>query len=333
MSRHVFNAAALRPQTATGAGSRTEITADLFPILSGMSLYTLRLAPQGIREPHWHPNAHELSYCVSGRVAITVCADGAVTESFQLAPGDLAFVPRGYLHHIENLGDEAFLLVAFTHERPEDLGISSSISSMPPEINAASVGGAAPLFSNLPHRTQDVVLATRTGLPPDPPKQSQYKLELGRTDPAISDTAGAISVATNSNFPILRGITMYDLRMKPEGFREPHWHPNAAEMDYVVSGEARMTILSPGGDKDTFIVREGDMVFIPPAYYHDIENTSAGATHFAVFFNDPSPQDIGISGALGAFSKEVLAAAFGIDPSALADMPQPRQNVFLASTE
>ena len=41
--------------------------ADNFPILKGMAIYTLHLEKGGVREPHWHPNAVELGYCLAGR--------------------------------------------------------------------------------------------------------------------------------------------------------------------------------------------------------------------------------------------------------------------------
>jgi oxalate decarboxylase len=71
--------------------------------------------------------------------------------------------------------------------------------------------------------------------------------------------------------------------LKPNGIREPHWHPNAAELDYVIDGRAGMTILSPGGSVDTFDVSPSQIVFISPAYFHYIENPdSINNMHFAV---------------------------------------------------
>lgn len=45
------------------------------------------------------------------------------------------FVPSGYLHHIENLvtvkgSSIAEFILAFTHELPEDFGLSSAFSVM-----------------------------------------------------------------------------------------------------------------------------------------------------------------------------------------------------------
>ena len=47
---------------------------------------------------------------------------------------------------------------------------------------------------------------------------------------------------------------------------EPHWHPQTAEMGYVLEGRERMTILDPDGTRDTYELHSGDVYFIPPAY-------------------------------------------------------------------
>jgi oxalate decarboxylase len=103
------------------------------------------------------------------------------------------------------------------------------------------------------------------------------------------------------------------LTLKPKGIREPHWHHNAAELDYVLSGRARMTIFGPGNSLDSFEVAPGEIVFIPPAYFHYIENIDTDDDmQFAIFFNHERPEDLGISGSFGAYSNDILASVFGI---------------------
>jgi Cupin len=66
-SIHNFNLEAITPQAVRNGGTRTMANANNFPLLNGMSLYSLRLESGGVRESHWHPNAAELSYCLAGR--------------------------------------------------------------------------------------------------------------------------------------------------------------------------------------------------------------------------------------------------------------------------
>ena len=62
-------------------------------------------------------------------------------------------------------------------------------------------------------------------------------------------------MANENNFPLLKGMALYLLRLDSGGVREPHWHPNAAELSYCLSGSALMTIFSPGAGHDTFTVK------------------------------------------------------------------------------
>ena len=93
-----------------------------------------------------------------------------------------------------------------------------------------------------------------------------------------------------------------------------------------------MTILSPGRSVDTFDVNPGQIVFISPAYLHYMENPDSIINmHFAVFFGHEKPEDIGISGALSAYSNEVLVAVFKLDPTFLDKLPKLEEDVFVVA--
>jgi oxalate decarboxylase len=115
-SVHTFNLDNAEPQAVCVGGNRTIVDRDNFPLLKGMALYLLRLDKEGIREPHWHPNAGELSYCVRGKAIMTIFGPDASRDTFTIDRGEIVFVPRGYLHHIENNGTEvAKFVISFSH--------------------------------------------------------------------------------------------------------------------------------------------------------------------------------------------------------------------------
>ena len=104
--------------------------------------------------------------------------------------------------------------------------------------------------------------------------------------------------------------------------REPHWHPETAEMGYVVAGQARMTILDPDGSTDTYIIGPGDAYFIPRAYPHHIENVGGDeAFHVLIFFDQTSPATSATGPSSTSFPRDVLAAAFGMAESDLPTFP------------
>jgi hypothetical protein len=49
----------------------------------------------------------------------------------------------------------------------------------------------------------------------------------------------------------------------------------------------------------------------------------------AIFFNHEQPEDLGISGAFGAYSNEVLASIFGLQPKILDDLPKYQEDLFV----
>ena len=287
--------------------------ADNFPILKGIALYSLLLEEGGVREPHWHPNAVELGYCLAGRALMTIFSPGAGHDTFTVNPGDLVFVPKGYLHHIENI-DQGYtkFAVAFNHHLPEDIGISGSTSSMTDSVLGATFGLSSEYFGSFKKSSQDLLITSKSNTIVAATTQkihNYHKFNLKAFPPMVQSRGGTVSLGNANSFGILDGLACYLLTLKPKGIREPHWHPNASELDYVIAGRGRMTIFSPGNSIDTFEVGPGEIVFIPPAYFHYIENVNTNEDmQFAVFFDHERPEDIGLSGAFGAYSNEVLGS-------------------------
>lgn len=55
---------------------------------------------------------------------------------------------------------------------------------------------------------------------------------------------------TSTQMPAMLGGAFVDLYMTKGHMREPHWHPNAWELDVVVSGEVQVSVLDPDTSKD-----------------------------------------------------------------------------------
>lgn len=90
-SIHTFDLDATEPQAVRKGGNRTIINASNFPMLKRMAVYLLRLERGGIREPHWHPNAAELSFCVRGRALVTIFGPDASLDTFTVERGEIVF--------------------------------------------------------------------------------------------------------------------------------------------------------------------------------------------------------------------------------------------------
>jgi oxalate decarboxylase len=131
------------------------------------AVYLARLAPGGVREPHWHPSAWELNFVLQGRARWTLVGPGATQDSFEARKGDLVFAPQGHFHYFENAGDAEDLLVLIVFnssakEPDDDIGIVHSLKAMPPDVLAAVFGGTPEMFANLPGKLGRVVIASKT---------------------------------------------------------------------------------------------------------------------------------------------------------------------------
>lgn len=163
-SGHFFDLDGAKQQFYSPTGNRTVMNADNFPILSGMGAVLLRLQKGGVREPHWHPNAAELSYCIAGNAKMTIFSTNSRSDTFTVSPGEIAFIPRGYWHDIENIGnEEAKFVIVYDNERTQNLGISGSVGSMSARVLDRIFGINPPgFFDQLNYKSsQDVIIGQK----------------------------------------------------------------------------------------------------------------------------------------------------------------------------
>jgi oxalate decarboxylase/phosphoglucose isomerase-like protein (cupin superfamily) len=108
------------------------ISSANFPVLKGMAIQDLDMAPGERRAAHFHPNAAQLDYCISGIGEIGIVGPDGDHHVFALQPGDAAFVPQGYVHWIENTSDaHSRLILIAAHDRPETIDIQSMYATVP----------------------------------------------------------------------------------------------------------------------------------------------------------------------------------------------------------
>lgn len=317
-SPHLFHLSAQIPHNKSEGGERIKANSLNFPVLKGMSVYLIRLNPLGVREPHWHPNADELGYCINGNVLVTFYHTGDLKETFFVQAGEMFFIPSGALHHIENVGQEsAELILEFSHENPEEFSLPSSVGMFSNAVLGNTWGVSQDHFRKLHRPLKDRFAALRktaSEIPSEARYVSPYHYAVEAADPVLDQAGGNARMARQNMWPILKRQALYSLRLTDQGMREPHWHPETAELGYVHAGHGRMSILTPEGKLDTYLLNPGDIYFVPKAYPHHIENVGPGPLHFLIFFDQAMPRDVGFSGSVKAFSNEVLSAVLQVEP-------------------
>src|SRR4029079_10101675 len=262
-------------------GAIRRVTADSLPILSGMSIKRIVINPGAMRTPHWHANCNELTYCVSGTSFVSVLDNYSKFSSFTISAGEMFHIDSGSLHHIENIGEEpAEFILAFRSERPEDFGLAAAFGAMTDAALRNTYDLPDADVADVRRDTTDRKLAARSGaavVPPAAHFDDPHKFAVEAQSPPIGIAVAAARLARLQFWPALKDLSMYSLRIREDGMREPHWHPITAEMGYVHQGSARMTVMDPDGTLDTWYLRDGDVYFIPRAYLHHIEVVDAPA--------------------------------------------------------
>lgn len=332
---HKFSLLAATPQFSNDCGTKTSVNQSNFPILDGLSIYRLVIQAGCFREPHWHANADELAYCLKGEALVTIFASGNQHSQFTITEGEMFFVPSGQLHAIENVGSiAAEFVITFSHEMPEDFGLSGFAGCLAPsvlantwELPTAEIDGVtrSPVDIQLGRRAGPVEVSEAAGF------VSAWKFPIESRAPLVSAPTGSAIVARRDTWPALRHQAMYSLRLQGIGMREPHWHPETAELGYVHTGHARMTVQSPGGVAETYELSAGDVYFIPRAYPHHIENLRDDEMRFLIFFDTPDVQDIGFTGAIPAFSGRVIGPTLNLSDSQVARIPHLASDTLLVN--
>lgn len=155
--------------------------------------------------------------------------------------------------------------------------------------------------------------------------------------PANVFNGGGLQGAHCENWPLVKGqnAAVYIARLEPGGIREPHWHPSAWEVNFVIQGRAHWTFVGPAATQDDFDAVKGDVVFAPQGHFHYFANASDTEDLVVlIIFNSPSTEradDIGIVHSLSALPPEVLGAVFGADPQLFRDLPKKLGRVVITS--
>lgn len=324
-SRHVRSLRDATPTYAGANGSISALTATNFPMLDGLSIKRLALAPGSIRAPHWHTNTNELTYCLSGRLLVSVLDSGSKFSRFEVTAGEMFHIESGALHTFENIGDsEAVLIAAFRHAEPVEFSLRSAFGAMTDAVLGNTFDLPASSMAGLRAGVAPTPLIRREGsacVPLMSRFDDAHKFDVEAQPAPVASAAGNARLARDTFWPVLKNMSMYSLRVEVAGMREPHWHPVTAEMGYIEKGRARMTILDPSGSVDTYELAPGDVYFVPRAYPHHIEVIGNEEIHFLIFFDQPTPGDVGYRASASAMSRQTLAAAFGVPESIMPLFP------------
>src|ERR1700686_3815092 len=271
-------------RTYEGGWSR-EVTVRELPVSTSMAGVNMRLTAGGVRELHWH-TAGEWAIILYGSARITAIDRDGKSFVADVKQNDLWYFPSGIPHSIQGLDPDGteFMLVFDdgTFSEQETVLLSDSMAHLPPEVLAKNFGVAEMALKKLPKQELFIFQAAVPG--PLAADQKPAAGALGKSPhdfafrtmempPTKRTKGGEVRIVDSSKFKVSTTAAMAMVHIPPGGLRELHWHPNADEWQYYISGKGRMTVASTGNRARTMDFQEGDVGYVQKTLLHYIENT------------------------------------------------------------
>lgn len=329
-----FNISPRRQQEGGWAREVTQADFHISEDISGVNMY---LAPGGIRELHWHQTA-EWAIMTRGHCRITTLDVQGRPSIEDVEAGDLWFFPAGTPHSLQGLGpDGAEFVLAFDNGAQSEsntLLITDWLAHTPPDILAKNFGVPVETFKDIPLHNLWIFQgkepgalaadrrAAKVAAGPDSPV-----FRLSRSPFVRENSGGSVQIADSTNFPLATTIATALVTVQPGGMREMHWHPNADEWQYYLSGEARMTVFNTGPHANTTDFRPGDIGVVGKNFGHYIENTGDNVLQFVEVFRSDHYEEVSLANWLSRLPPDLVAQHLNIPPEMLAKFPPETQGI------
>jgi oxalate decarboxylase len=198
-------------------------------------------------------------------------------------------------------------------------GASLARASAAPQPQDGDLGGSilGPRNEPIERQNPDLLLPPST----DAGSLPNLKFPFDATHMRVTD-GGWTRQVTVKELPVATTLAGVDMRLKPGGIRELHWH-ESAEWSLMLAGRARITAVDPQGRNFAADVGEGDLWAFPAGVPHSIQGLSEGCEFLLVFDDgDFSEYDtFQLTDWIAHTPRSVLAKNFGVPESAFARIP------------
>lgn len=314
------------------AGSAKEATIAEFPASQSIAGVSMRLKPGGIRELHWHAIAAEWALVLRGRVLTTVISPNGQPATDIFEPGDIWYFPKGHGHALQNItNEEAHFVLGFDDGHFSEFGtfsITDWVGHTPPAVVSRNLGLSSVAVAALPRKELYILPGKIPSVIPEPyladdveTSQNPHRFRLSKMAP-LTFAGGWERIVTSREFPINTTLTSVLQHIEPGGLREMHWHPNADEWQYYISGRSRVTVFGAHGRVRTEEFGPGNICFIQQGFGHYVEQLGSEPTEFFALFNSPVFEEISISKWLAGNPASLIADNFGISKEEVGRLPK-----------
>ena len=142
---------------------------------------------------------------------------------------------------------------------------------------------------------------------------TQFKFDINTSPLFKKDNQNYINVLGIKQLNTLENLSLLDIFLSANNVVEPHYHQNASELVYCISGSATVSILNPFTKQIlNYPITPGQVANVPQGWWH-YEVASVDDTHLLAIFNAPTPEVILGSDILKFTPANVMANTYCFD--------------------
>jgi oxalate decarboxylase len=147
-----------QPAIVFPGGEERIVTSREFPIQTTLTAARMDLQPGALRELHWHPHADEWQYYVRGRARVAIFGSHGRVRTEEFGPGHVAFIPQGYGHYVEQLGDSLTqLLILFNSPVYQEISLAAWLGANPALLLEDNFGLSSTVVGQLPKKSRGIL--------------------------------------------------------------------------------------------------------------------------------------------------------------------------------
>ncbi|MEK4064320.1 MULTISPECIES: cupin domain-containing protein [Paenibacillus] len=154
---------------------------------------------------------------------------------------------------------------------------------------------------------------------------TQFTFDVNSNTTFKKDANNYINTLSIKELNTLDNTSLLDIFLSKSNVVEPHYHQNAAELVYCISGAAVVSIINPFTNELLhFPICPGQVANVPQGWWH-YEVATMDCTHLLAIFNAPVPEVILGSDILSLTPANVLAHTYCLNEAKVKDALAPLQ--------
>lgn len=163
---------------------------------------------------------------------------------------------------------------------------------------------------------------------------TQFTFDVNKSTFKKKDHQNYINVLGVSQLNTLKNVSLLDIFLSANNVIEPHYHQNASELVYCVSGAITVSLLNPYTKQLLhYPITPGQVVNVPQGWWH-YEVANVDNTHLLAIFDAPTPEVILGSDILKLTPSNIMAHTYCLDEKQWKKAIEPVQpSTFIGPTK